>query len=92
MRCGIRLVSACSARSSSRVSDPTTQGVTLRGVSGSGASRTLVLADGLPLNDAFGSWVYWNRVPQAAVERVEIVRGATGDLYGAERLAASSRC
>ena len=73
-------------RSSSRVSNPTTQGVTLRGVSGSGASRTLVLADGVPLNDPFGSWVYWNRVPQAAVDRVEIVRGATGDLYGADAL------
>ena len=73
-------------RSSSRVSNPTTQGVTLRGVSGSGASRTLVLADGVPLNDPFGSWVYWNRVPQAAVDRVELVRGATGDLYGADAL------
>ena len=73
-------------RSSSRVSNPTTQGVTLRGVSGSGASRTLVLADGVPLNDPFGSWVYWNRVPLAAVDRVEIVRGATGDLYGADAL------
>jgi outer membrane receptor protein involved in Fe transport len=73
-------------RSSSRVANPTTQGVTLRGISGSGASRTLVLADGVPLNDPFGSWVYWNRVPQAAVERVEIVRGATGDLYGADAL------
>ncbi|HVZ22268.1 MAG TPA: TonB-dependent receptor plug domain-containing protein, partial [Vicinamibacterales bacterium] len=73
-------------RSSSRVSNPTTQGVTLRGVSGSGASRTLVLADGTPLNDAFGSWVYWNRVPEAAVDRVEVVRGATGDLYGADAL------
>ncbi|MCA1585452.1 MAG: TonB-dependent receptor [Acidobacteria bacterium] len=73
-------------RSSSRVANPTTQGVTLRGVSGSGASRTLVLADGVPLNDPFGSWVYWNRVPVAAVERVEVVRGAAGDLYGADAL------
>src|SRR5262245_61119779 len=73
-------------RSSSRVSNATRQGVSLRGVSGSGASRTLVLADGVPLNDPFGSWVYWNRVPQAAVERVEVVRGATGDLYGADAL------
>src|SRR5688500_15719122 len=73
-------------RSSSRVANPTTQGVTLRGVSGSGASRTLVLADGFPLNDPFGSWVYWNRIPSAAIERVEIVRGATGDLYGADAL------
>jgi outer membrane receptor protein involved in Fe transport len=73
-------------RSSSRVANPTTQGVTLRGVSGSGASRTLVLADGVPLNDPFGSWVYWNRIPLAAVDRVEVVRGATGDLYGAGAL------
>jgi outer membrane cobalamin receptor len=73
-------------RSSSRVANPTTQGVTLRGVSGSGASRTLVLADGLPLNDPFGSWVYWNRIPQAAIDRIEVVRGATGDLYGADAL------
>jgi outer membrane cobalamin receptor len=73
-------------RASSRTANPTTQGVTLRGVSGSGASRTLVLADGVPLNDPFGSWVYWNRVPAAAIERVEVVRGATGDLYGADAL------
>ena len=73
-------------RSSSRVANPTTQGVTLRGISGSGSSRTLVLADGMPLNDPFGSWVYWNRIPQAAIDRVEVVRGATGDLYGAGAL------
>jgi outer membrane receptor protein involved in Fe transport len=73
-------------RSSSRVANPTTQGVTLRGVSGSGSSRTLVLADGFPLNDAFGNWVYWNRIPQASIDRVEVVRGATGDLYGQDAL------
>jgi outer membrane receptor protein involved in Fe transport len=73
-------------RNSSRVANPTTQGVTLRGVSGSGASRTLVLSDGVPLNDPFGSWVYWNRIPQASVDRIEVVRGATGDLYGADAL------
>ena len=86
MRCARRRASRCSAgrRRASRI--PTTQGVTLRGVSGSGASRTLVLADGVPLNDPFGSWVYWNRIPFAAVDRVEVVRGATGDLYGAGSL------
>lgn len=73
-------------RSSSRAANPTSQGVTLRGISGSGASRTLVLADGWPLNDPFGGWVTWNRIPQAAIDRVEVVRGATGDLYGAGAL------
>ena len=71
-------------RASSRAANPTTQGVTLRGLSASGASRTLVLADGVPLNDAFGGWVYWSRIPQAAIDRIEIVRGATSDLYGAD--------
>lgn len=71
-------------RNSSRSANPTTQGVTLRGLSASGASRTLVLADGVPLNDPFGGWVSWNRVPAAAIERVEVVRGGSSDLYGAD--------
>jgi outer membrane receptor protein involved in Fe transport len=71
-------------RSSSRAANPTTQGVTMRGLSASGASRTLVLAGGVPLNDPFGGWVYWGRVPQAAIERIEVVRGGMSDLYGAD--------
>lgn len=69
-------------RSSSRTTNPTAQGVTLRGLSASGAGRTLVLADGLPLNEPFGGWVSWSRLPQASVSRVEVARGALGDLYG----------
>jgi outer membrane receptor protein involved in Fe transport len=69
-------------RSGSRTANPTSQGVSLRGVGASGASRALVLADGIPLNDPFGGWVYWDRVPRAAVERVEVVRGGASDLYG----------
>src|ERR671931_636430 len=56
-------------RSSSIVANPTTQGVSLRGAGASGASRTLVLSDGVPLNDAFGGWVYWDRVPRNAIDR-----------------------
>lgn len=73
-------------RSSSRIANPTTQGVSLRGLTSSGASRALVLADGAPLNDPFGGWVYWNRVPRAALESAEIVRGGASDLYGADAL------
>lgn len=70
-------------RSSSRVANPTTQGVSLRGLAASGASRALVLADGIPLNDPYGAWVYWDRVPQAAIDRIEVVRGSgTESLYG----------
>jgi len=71
-------------RTTSRAANPTTQGVTMRGLSASGASRSLVLVDGVPLNDPFGGWVYWDRIPQAALDRVEVVRGGTSDLYGAD--------
>ena len=43
-----------------------------------------MLAGGVPLNDPFGGWVYWGRVPQAAIERIEVVRGGLSDLYGAD--------
>lgn len=78
-------------RSSSRTANPTTQGVTLRGLSASGASRTLVMADDGPLNDPFGGWVYWNRVPAAAIERVEVVRGGSSDIFGSDALGGAIR-
>ncbi len=71
-------------RTSSRTANPTTQGVSLRGIGGTAQSRSLVLADGVPLNDAFGGWVYWNKVPQVAIDRVEVQRGSGSDLYGAD--------
>src|SRR5258705_298472 len=46
-------------RNSSLVADPSSQGVTLRGLGPSGVSRAPVLEDGVPLNDGFGGWVYW---------------------------------
>lgn len=67
---------------SSKTTNPTTQGANLRGVSGSGAARTSVLFDGLSLNDAFGGWTYWSRVPHVAVERIEILRGGASSIYG----------
>ena len=73
-------------RTSSRSANPTTQGAGLRGLSASGASRALVLADGEVLNDPFGGWVYWDRVPATAIDRVEVVRGGASDLYGADAL------
>ena len=73
-------------RSSSKTSNPTTQGANLRGVSGSGASRAAVLFDGLSLNDAFGGWTYWSRVPLVAVEQAELLRGGASSLYGSSGL------
>src|SRR5437899_3995102 len=69
-------------RTSALVAQPTTQGVSLRGIGPSGQSRTLVLLDGIPFNDPFGGWVYWTRVPLASVDRVEITEGTSSSLYG----------
>jgi outer membrane receptor protein involved in Fe transport len=45
-----------------------------------------VLVDGVPLNDAFGGWVYWDKLPQVAIDRIEVIRGSGSDLYGADAL------
>src|SRR5256885_15685054 len=68
-------------RSGSRSANPTSQGVSLRGIGASGASRALVLDDGIPLNDPFGGWIYWGRVPRAAIDHIEIVRGGASRSY-----------
>jgi len=69
-------------RTSSVVGHPTTQGVSLRGIGPSGTSRALVLLDGVPINDPFGGWVYWNRVPLLGLEQIEVVRGGGSSVWG----------
>jgi outer membrane receptor protein involved in Fe transport len=69
-------------RTSAIAAQPTTQGVSLRGIGPSGQSRTLVLLDGIPFNDPFGGWVYWTRVPMESVDRVEIQEDSSSNLYG----------
>ena len=69
-------------RSGSRTANPTAQGVSLRGLGGSGASRALVLLDGIPLNDPFGGWIPWSRLSRLAIDRIEVSRGGGSDLYG----------
>lgn len=69
-------------RSSSLFANPTSQGVSLRGVGASATSRSTVLLDGIPLNDPFGGWVYWARVPRAAIASMEVVNGGASSLYG----------
>lgn len=73
-------------RSSSLVTHPTTQGVSLRGIGPSGASRSLVLLDGVPINDPFGGWVYWSRIPRQSIAQIDVVRGAVSNLYGSSAL------
>ncbi len=73
-------------RSGSQTANPTSQGVSLRGLGASGASRALVLADGIPINDPFGGWIYWARIPQASLDQVQLVPGGVSALYGNDAL------
>ena len=73
-------------RTSSLGANPTTQGVSLRGIAGSGASRALVTLDGVPQNDPFGGWVIWTGLPPEAISGATLVRGAGAGPYGAGAL------
>src|SRR2546426_2416471 len=79
-------------RTSSLSSHPTSQGVSLRGVGPSGVSRTLVLLGGTPLNDPFGGWVYWARVPLEDTDRLGAVDGSSWSRYGHERVGCAVPC
>jgi outer membrane receptor protein involved in Fe transport len=57
----------------------TAQIVSIRGVD---EGRTVVIFDGVPINDAWGEWIDWGRVPKSLLDRVEVVEGGTSSLYG----------
>jgi len=54
--------------------------ITLQGIPDQ--KRTLILVDGIPMNDGFNGAVNWSLIPKEAVERIEIVRGPMSVLYG----------
>lgn len=73
-------------RSSSLVANPTSQGISLRGLGSTAASRTLVTEDDVPLNDPIGGWIHWEEQPELAIQSVELVRGGASDLYGSSAI------
>lgn len=73
-------------RVSSAGANPTTQGISVRGVAGSGAGRALVTLDGVPQNDPFGGWVIWSGLAPEAIEQATVIRGAGAGPYGAGAL------
>jgi outer membrane receptor protein involved in Fe transport len=49
---------------------------------GAGNDRGVVLADGIPAQDAFGGQVDWSALPAGNIVRAELLRGAGSALYG----------
>ena len=73
-------------RSSSLVANPTSQGISVRGLGSTSASRTLVTQDDVPLNDPIGGWIHWEEQPELAIQSAELVRGGASDLYGSSAI------
>jgi len=73
-------------RTSSWTANPTTEGVSLRGLGSTAASRTLVVSDQVPQNDPFGGWIHWNEIPALAIQRVSVLRGGASDLFGSSAI------
>jgi len=62
-------------RSDARSANPTSQGVTLRGLGGNASSRALLILDGVPQADPFGGWVAWPGYDALALSSARITRG-----------------
>ena len=73
-------------RSSSLVANPSSQGISLRGLGSTSASRTLLTEDDVPLNDPIGGWIHWQEQPELAFRSIELVRGGASDLYGSSAI------
>jgi vitamin B12 transporter len=55
-------------------------------IRGSTPAQTLVMLDGVPVNDAATGEFDIGRIPTDGMDRVEIVRGAGGALYGSQAI------
>jgi outer membrane receptor protein involved in Fe transport len=73
-------------RSSSLVANPSSQGISLRALGSTSASRTLVIQDDVPQNDAFAGTIHWLEQPELAIQSIELMRGGGSDLYGSSAI------
>lgn len=61
--------------------------VNLRGIVNSSRSNVLVLVDGVRQNRLTGDEVHWASLPLNSIERIEVLRGGGGVIYGEGALA-----
>jgi outer membrane receptor protein involved in Fe transport len=54
---------------------PTGQPFNIRGFGSSTTINTLVMVDGVPMNDPYFRTVDWSSVSKASIERIEVIRG-----------------
>lgn len=73
-------------RNTSLAADPSSQGLNLRGVAPSAVARTLLLDDGVPVDDPFFGFVAWRSLPRLGLAQVEVAPGGASALYGSQAL------
>lgn len=54
---------------------PTAQPVNIRGFGTSTTINTLIMVDGVPINDPYFRTINWSAIPKSSVERIEVIRG-----------------
>jgi outer membrane receptor protein involved in Fe transport len=76
-------------RSDSRSANPTSQGISLRGIGGNASSRALLVLDGVPQADPFGGWVPFPAYALDRIGLIRVTRGGGGGYLGPGALAGS---
>lgn len=74
-------------RSDSRSANPTSQGISLRGIGGNASSRALLVLDGVPQTDPFGGWVAFPAYATDRLGRIRVTRGGGSGYFGPGALA-----
>ncbi|WP_019517296.1 TonB-dependent receptor [Sphingomonas sp. Mn802worker] len=74
-------------RSDSRSANPTSQGISLRGIGGNASSRALLILDSVPQADPFGGWVPFPAYATDRIGRIRVTRGGGSGYYGPGALA-----
>ena len=65
-----------------RAAHPTTQGVRLRNLGINSTSRSIVTLDGVPQNDPFGGWIYWQRYHASSLYDIQIKPSSGSEAWG----------
>jgi outer membrane receptor protein involved in Fe transport len=74
-------------RSDARSANPTSQGISLRGIGGNASSRALLVLDGVPQADPFGGWVPFPAYATDRLGAVRVTRGGGSGYFGPGALA-----
>lgn len=74
-------------RSDSRSANPTSQGISLRGIGGNASSRALLVLDGVPQSDPFGGWVPFPAYATDRIGAIRVTRGGGSGYFGPGALA-----